>query len=170
MKFPSILGLPHRLFILQENRSVIISISEKSKRASVSHYRPVDILNAFSKVCEFVIHEHISHHFKTKLHYSQHSFTEPQTNYYESGHFSRHRHPHPRVFSRTVWFHLLWFDSAVFASRQAYQLWLCAEYVNWICCYPVNRPRYLHSSRLFAGVHCAVRTSSRSCLGNSLFT
>jgi hypothetical protein len=63
----SILRLPRRYCILQEKRAVIISISEKANRDSVGNHRPVAILSALSKVSEFVIHEHISHHFKTKL-------------------------------------------------------------------------------------------------------
>jgi hypothetical protein len=40
----------------------------------VCNYRPISILNTFSELFEFVIHEHVSYYFKSKLNPSQHGF------------------------------------------------------------------------------------------------
>ena len=50
--------------------------SKKNCSFSVSNYRPTSLLNNFSKVSEFVIHDHMSHYFKHKLNASQHGFFE----------------------------------------------------------------------------------------------
>jgi hypothetical protein len=39
------------------------------------NYRPISILNNFSKLFEFFIHEHVSHYLKLKLNPCQHGFT-----------------------------------------------------------------------------------------------
>ena len=41
---------------------------------SFSNYRPTSLLNNFSRVFEFVIHDHMSHYFKHELNVSQHGF------------------------------------------------------------------------------------------------
>jgi hypothetical protein len=41
----------------------------------VSNYRPISILNTFSKLFEFVVHDHVSHYLKSKLNPCQHGFT-----------------------------------------------------------------------------------------------
>jgi hypothetical protein len=48
----------------------------KGKRAVVGNYRPVSILNNFSKMFESVTHDHLSFYFSFKLYPNQHSFVE----------------------------------------------------------------------------------------------
>jgi hypothetical protein len=43
-------------------------------RALVVNYRPISILNNFSKIFESIIYDHLSFHFKFKLHPNQHGF------------------------------------------------------------------------------------------------
>jgi hypothetical protein len=45
---------------------------KKGKTSSVGNYRPVAILNNFSKVFKFIIHDHVSHFLESKLNSSQH--------------------------------------------------------------------------------------------------
>jgi hypothetical protein len=40
----------------------------------VVNYRPISILNNFSKIFESIIHDYLSFHFKFKLHPNQHGF------------------------------------------------------------------------------------------------
>jgi hypothetical protein len=40
----------------------------------VVNYRPISILNIFSKIFESIIHDHLSFHFKFKLNSNQHGF------------------------------------------------------------------------------------------------
>jgi hypothetical protein len=47
---------------------------KKGNTASVSNYRPISILNTFSKLFELVIHDHVSHYLKFKLNPCQHGF------------------------------------------------------------------------------------------------
>jgi hypothetical protein len=47
---------------------------KKGNSALVTNYRPISILNNFSKIFESVVHDHLSSNFKFKLHPSQHGF------------------------------------------------------------------------------------------------
>jgi hypothetical protein len=60
-------------------KQAIILFFIKGNKASVSNYRPTAILNAFSKVFEFILHGHISHYFKSKLNSFQHGFTKSES-------------------------------------------------------------------------------------------
>jgi hypothetical protein len=52
-------------------KTVIVPILRKCNSSSVSNYRPISLLNNFSKVFEFLMHNHMSHYFKHKLNPSQ---------------------------------------------------------------------------------------------------
>jgi hypothetical protein len=47
---------------------------KKGSSALVTNYRPVSLLNIFSKILEIVIHDQLSYYFESKLHPSQHGF------------------------------------------------------------------------------------------------
>jgi hypothetical protein len=55
--------------------AAVVPIFKKGNSASVNNYRPILILNNFSKLFEFFIHEHLSHYLKLKLNPCQHGFT-----------------------------------------------------------------------------------------------
>jgi hypothetical protein len=52
----------------------IVPIFKKDTKALVGNYRPILILNNFSKIAESIIHDHLSFYFKSKLHPNQHYF------------------------------------------------------------------------------------------------
>jgi hypothetical protein len=52
---------------------------KKDNTASVSNYRPISILNIFSKLFELVAHVHVSHYLKSKLNPCQHGFTKSKS-------------------------------------------------------------------------------------------
>jgi hypothetical protein len=47
---------------------------KKGNSSSLVNYRPISILNNFSKVFEFVIHDHVSHYLQSKRNCCQHGF------------------------------------------------------------------------------------------------
>jgi hypothetical protein len=55
-------------------QAAIAPVFRKGKTSSVGNYRPIAILNNFSKVFEFVIHDQVSYFLKSKLNSSQHGF------------------------------------------------------------------------------------------------
>jgi hypothetical protein len=57
----------------------IIPVFKKGKRTSVSNYRAISIVSNFSKLFEFVIHDHISHCLKSKISPYQHGFTKAKS-------------------------------------------------------------------------------------------
>jgi hypothetical protein len=57
----------------------IVPVFKKGNSASVSNYRPISILNNFSKLFELVVQDHISHYFKFKLDACQHGFTKSKS-------------------------------------------------------------------------------------------
>jgi hypothetical protein len=46
-------------------KQAAIPVFKKGKASSVHNYRPVAILNNFSKIFESIIHDHISHFLKS---------------------------------------------------------------------------------------------------------
>jgi hypothetical protein len=52
---------------------------KKGNTPSVSNYRPISILNTFSKIFELAIHDHVSHYLKSKLNPYQHGFTKSKS-------------------------------------------------------------------------------------------
>jgi hypothetical protein len=57
-----------------EKKAVIVPILKKGNSSFVSNYKPISLLNNFSKVFGFVIHDHMSHYLKHTLNPSQHDF------------------------------------------------------------------------------------------------
>jgi hypothetical protein len=55
-------------------QAAIVPVLKKGKRTSVSNYRPISLLSNFSKIFEFVIHDHVSHYLKSKISPHQHGF------------------------------------------------------------------------------------------------
>jgi hypothetical protein len=51
----------------------------KNNRALVGNYRPISILNNFSKIFESIVHDHLSFYFKFKLHSNQHGFVKSKS-------------------------------------------------------------------------------------------
>jgi hypothetical protein len=73
-KYTFNLSLSQEHFPAQWKKAVIVPSLKKGNTSFVSNYRPISLLNNFSKVFEFAIHDHMSHYFKHKLHPSQHGF------------------------------------------------------------------------------------------------
>jgi hypothetical protein len=53
-------------------QTTVVPVSKKGNNALVTNYRPITILNNFSKIFDHVIHDQLSFYFKFKLHPSQH--------------------------------------------------------------------------------------------------
>jgi hypothetical protein len=45
----------------------------------IINYRPISILNTFSKIFELIIYDHVSHSFKSKLNPCRHGFTKSKS-------------------------------------------------------------------------------------------
>jgi hypothetical protein len=67
-------SLSQQLFPSSWKQTVIVPIFKKGKSYFLSNYRAISILDNFSKVFEFVIHDHVSHYVKSKLNCCQHGF------------------------------------------------------------------------------------------------
>jgi hypothetical protein len=74
LKFFFNLSVAQKHFPNQRKQSVIVLVYKQGNKASVKNYRPVSLLNNFSKVFELIIHGHLFHYFKNKLNPSQHGF------------------------------------------------------------------------------------------------
>ena len=61
-------------FPTQREKAVIGRILKKGSSSSVSNYRPISLLNNFSKVSEFFIHNYTSYYCKHNLNPSQQGF------------------------------------------------------------------------------------------------
>jgi hypothetical protein len=59
---------------VQWQQSVIVPVYMKGSKACIKNCRSVLLLDSFSKVFAFLIHEHLSYYFKRKLNSSQHGF------------------------------------------------------------------------------------------------
>jgi hypothetical protein len=55
-------------------QAAIFPVFRIGKTSSVENYRPIAILNNFSNVSKFIIHDHVPHFLKSKLNSSQHGF------------------------------------------------------------------------------------------------
>jgi retron-type reverse transcriptase len=55
-------------------QAAVVHTFKKGNRALTVNYRPISILNNVSKIVESIIHDHLSFHFKFKLHPNKHSF------------------------------------------------------------------------------------------------
>jgi hypothetical protein len=56
-----ILSFSQHYFPTLWKQAAILSVLEKGESTSVSNYRPIFVLSNFSKIFEFVIHDHVSH-------------------------------------------------------------------------------------------------------------
>jgi hypothetical protein len=68
------LSLSQLLFPSSWQKAAILPIFKKGNISLIANYRPISILNNFSKVFEFVIYDHVSHYFQSKLNCCQHGF------------------------------------------------------------------------------------------------
>jgi hypothetical protein len=60
------LSLSHQCFPALWKQAAVVTIFKKGNSSSVNNYIQISILNNFSKLFEFVIHEHLSHYLKLK--------------------------------------------------------------------------------------------------------
>jgi hypothetical protein len=137
-----------------------------------SNYRPISILNNFSKLFELVVQDHISHYFKFKLNACQHGFTKSKstiTNFVTYLEFIT-----PLIASQGQ------ADAIYLDLSSAFDLvphtpplqklsafGLSDGYVNWFCSYSTNRKSQVRVS--FFGFCYAVWCSAGICLGASAF-
>jgi hypothetical protein len=66
------LSLTQQYFPAAWKEAAIVPVLKRGNHTAVN-YRPISILNNFSKLFEFIIHDHISHY--AKLNPNQHGFT-----------------------------------------------------------------------------------------------
>jgi hypothetical protein len=55
-------------------QTAVAPVFKKGNSTTVSYYRPLYILNNFSKISEFIIYDHLNNFFKCRLNPSQHGF------------------------------------------------------------------------------------------------
>ncbi|PNF20040.1 hypothetical protein B7P43_G05817 [Cryptotermes secundus] len=60
-------------------QAAIVPVLKKGKSTSVSNYRPISLLSNFSKIFEFIVHEHVSHYLKSKISPYQHGFSKTKS-------------------------------------------------------------------------------------------
>jgi hypothetical protein len=54
--------------------AAVVLIFKKGRSALVTNCRPISLLNNFFEVFKIIIHDQLSHYFKSKLHPPQHAF------------------------------------------------------------------------------------------------
>jgi hypothetical protein len=62
-----------------KQEAVTVPLLKKGDSASVSNYRQTSLLNNFSKLFEFVTHDHVSHYLKLNISLHQHGFSKPKS-------------------------------------------------------------------------------------------
>jgi hypothetical protein len=67
------LSLIQQYFPAVWKEAAVVAVFKRGNYATMSNYRPISILNNLSKLFEFIIHDHVSHH--AKLNPNQHGFT-----------------------------------------------------------------------------------------------
>jgi hypothetical protein len=72
LKYIFNLSLSQQLFPSSWKQAAIVPIFKKVNSSLLANYRPISILNNFSKVFESVIHDHVSHYLQSKLNCCQH--------------------------------------------------------------------------------------------------
>jgi hypothetical protein len=55
-------------------QTAVVPVFKKSDSTIVSNYRPISILNNFSKIYEFIVYDHLYNFFRYRLNPSQHGF------------------------------------------------------------------------------------------------
>ena len=68
------LSLSSGVFPTLWKTAAVVPVFKKGSKAEVKNYRPISILNGFSKLFEILVHEHLSFYFKEKLNSAQHGF------------------------------------------------------------------------------------------------
>jgi hypothetical protein len=74
LKFIFSLSLSQNTFHNLWKQAAITPVLKKWKTPSVGNNRPIALLNHFSKVFKFIIHDYVSNFLKSKLNHSQHGF------------------------------------------------------------------------------------------------
>jgi hypothetical protein len=71
------LSLTQQHFPTVWKEAAIVPVFKRGNHAPASNYRPISILNNFSKLLEFIIHDHVLHY--VKLNPNQHDFTKSKS-------------------------------------------------------------------------------------------
>jgi hypothetical protein len=74
-----ILAYHRNIFPPYGSKQQLVLFSKKGKSTSVSNYRPISLLNHFSKILEFVIHNRVSHYLKFKISPHQQGFSKTKS-------------------------------------------------------------------------------------------
>jgi hypothetical protein len=74
LKYIFDLSLSQERFSMQWKKVVILPVLKNGNSSSVSNYRPIFLLNNFSKVFAFVMYHHVSDYFKHKFNPNQCGF------------------------------------------------------------------------------------------------
>jgi hypothetical protein len=145
---------------------------KKGSSSSVSRYRLLSVLNSFFNVFEFVVHNHMLHHFTHKLNPSQHGFSKAKskTNLVTYLDFIS-----PLVSSQlqidsvlTLAAHLTL--SGILFYFQLHEHWLSDSYMNWFRSYLTNRIIfYTHFTHFFVTFRSSFGGLTRMCFKSFAF-
>jgi hypothetical protein len=67
------------MFPILWKQAAVVPVFKTGNSAIVTNYRPITIVNNFSKIVLSIIYDQVSFYFKRKLNYSQHDFIKRQS-------------------------------------------------------------------------------------------
>jgi hypothetical protein len=73
-KFIFSLSSSQQIFTILWKQAAVVSVFKEGKAALKNNYGSISSLNTFSEIFGIIIHEHISHHLKSKSKPYQHAF------------------------------------------------------------------------------------------------
>jgi hypothetical protein len=157
-------------------QAAVVHIFKEGKTFLVNNYRPICALNVFSQIFEIIIHEHVSHHSKSKFNPCQHGFI-------KSKFTSTHLVAYPDFITPLVYSqHQV--DAIYFYCSKVFDLvWhalllhilddfgISPAYVTLFCIYLINRLSHAHyRDALSTPYEMLSRVPQGSVLGPLLFT
>ena len=144
LKYIFNLSLSQQLFPSSWKKAAIVPIYKKGNSTIIANYRPISILNNFSKVFEIIICNHVSYYLQSKLNSCQHGFIKSRSttsnlvNYldYITPLVSSQRQVDAIYFDFSSAFDLV---SHNLLLNKLSSFGLSSAYVSWFCSYLTDR-------------------------------